>query len=110
MLATFSRPTNPVQPISQSSNFSRLSIVVRNARRPSSNGQERLPRDVMKKTYRELTEMLQPVAFHVVMLSSLALLVLAQGRVLCGASGPVDGEDRSVAIPLKTKGGGCLVY
>jgi hypothetical protein len=54
--------------------------------------------------------MAQPVAFHVVMLSSLALLLLAQRRVLCGASGPVDGEDRSVAIPLKTKGGGCLVY
>jgi hypothetical protein len=54
--------------------------------------------------------MVQPVAFHVVMLSSLALLLLTQGRVLCGASGPVDGEDRSVAIPLKTKGGGCLVY
>ena len=48
--------------------------------------------------------MAQPVAFHVIMLSSLALLLLAQRRVLCGASGPVDGEDRSVAIPLKTKG------
>ena len=54
--------------------------------------------------------MAQPVAFHVVMLSSLALLLLAQRRVLCGASGPVDGEDRSVAIPLKTKRGGRLVY
>ena len=46
----------------------------------------------------------QPVAFHVVMLSSLAPLFLAQGRVLCRASGPVDG-DRSVTIPLETKGG-----
>ena len=54
--------------------------------------------------------MVQPVAFHVVMLSSLALLLLARGRVLCGASGPVDGEDRSVTIPLETKGGGRLVY
>jgi hypothetical protein len=47
--------------------------------------------------------MVQPVAFYVVMLSSLALLVLAPGRVLCGASGPVDGEDRSVAIPLENE-------
>jgi len=53
--------------------------------------------------------MVQPVAFHVVMLSSLALLFLAQGRVLCGASGPVDG-DRSVTIPLETKGGARFVY
>ena len=49
--------------------------------------------------------MAQPVAFHVVMFSSLTLLLLAQGRVLYGASGPVDGEDRSVTIPLETKGG-----
>lgn len=47
--------------------------------------------------------MVQPVAFHLVMLSSLALLFLAQGRVLCGASGPVDG-DRSVTSPPETKG------
>src|SRR5580693_6823172 len=110
MLATFSRPTNPVQPISQSSNFSLLSIVVRNARRPSSHGQRTTSTGRDEEAYRELTEMVQPVAFHVVMLSSLALLLLTQGRVLCGASGPVDGEDRSVAIPLETKGGGRLVY
>jgi hypothetical protein len=53
--------------------------------------------------------MAQPIAFHVVMLSSLALLLLAQRRVLCGVSGPVDGEHRSVAIPLKAKGRGRLV-
>jgi hypothetical protein len=52
--------------------------------------------------------MVQPVAFHVVMLSSLALLLLAQGRVLCGVSGPVDAEDRSVAIPLKNERGRSL--
>jgi hypothetical protein len=53
--------------------------------------------------------MVQPVAFHVVMLSSLAPLFLAQGRVLYRASGPVDG-DRSVTIPLETKGGARFVY
>jgi hypothetical protein len=65
------------------------------------------PRD--DETYRQRTEMVQPVAFHVVMLSSLAPLFLAQGRVLYRASGPVDG-DRSVTIPLETKGGARFVY
>jgi hypothetical protein len=54
--------------------------------------------------------MVQPVAFHVVMLSSLARLLLAQGHVLLRRQRTVDGEDRSVTIPLERKGGGLLVY
>jgi hypothetical protein len=57
MLATFSRPTNPVQPISQSSSFSLLSIVVHNARRPRSNGQRTTSTGRDEETYSELTEM-----------------------------------------------------
>jgi hypothetical protein len=48
--------------------------------------------------------MVQPLAFHVVMLSSPALLFLAQGRVLCGARGPVDSA-QSVTISPRNEGG-----